>query len=102
MTFGATGISDLSDNKYAAAMRELAEGLSGWSGLLLLPFVIYQVIVHKAASLFSIKSFFLNSRLKSAYLSSKENFGGLGRMVSVLQPATTAFLISASSHGRIL
>lgn len=57
MSFAVTGISDLSNNKYAAAMKELANGLAGWSGLLLLPFLIYQIITNDNASLFSVKSF---------------------------------------------
>jgi len=57
MSFGVTGIGDLSNNKYAAAMKELANGLAGWSGLLLLPFLIYQIIANDSASLFSVRSF---------------------------------------------
>ena len=59
MSFGVTGISDYSDNKYAAAMKELANGLAGWSGLLLLPFLIYQIVANDIASLFSVRSLFV-------------------------------------------
>ncbi|MCK5603266.1 hypothetical protein KAR91_15390 [Candidatus Pacearchaeota archaeon] len=56
MSFGVTGIGDFSNNKYAAAMKELANGLAGWSGLLLLPFLIYQIVANDSASFFSLKS----------------------------------------------
>jgi len=56
MTTESTGISDLSNNRYAAVMRELANGLSGWSGLLLVPFLIYQIVAHDSATLLSFKA----------------------------------------------
>jgi hypothetical protein len=56
MGFDFSGIRDVSENKYAAMMKEGAEGLSIWAFFLLIPFLIYHIIVNKAASLFSIKS----------------------------------------------
>ena len=50
------GIADLSHNKYAAAMRELAQGLGGWSGLLLPPFYLYQLLTLENTHLFSWKT----------------------------------------------
>ena len=55
MAFSETGISDYPSNKYAAAMRELAEGLLLGSGMLLLLFLTFQIIVNDPASLISIK-----------------------------------------------
>jgi len=55
MAISGTGISDYPSSKYAAAMRELAEGLVLGAGLLLLPFLTFQIIVNDAASLISIK-----------------------------------------------
>jgi len=52
----STGIADLSNNRYGAVMRELAEGLSGWSSLLLIPFLFYQIVTHNTASIFSLKA----------------------------------------------
>lgn len=59
MSLNTTGIGDFSNNKYAGAMKELANGLAGWSGFLLLPFLIYQVVSNHSASLFSLKAFFV-------------------------------------------
>jgi len=56
LTNDPTGISDLSNNRYAAVMRELAHGLSGWSGWLLVPFLIYQIVAHDSATLLSFKA----------------------------------------------
>ena len=53
------GIADLSKNKYAAAMRELANGLGGWSGLLLPPFYLYQLFTLDNAHFFSWKTLVL-------------------------------------------
>jgi len=55
MAFGETGISDLSNNKYAAVMRELGEGLVLGSGTLLLLFLFYHIIANDAASLIVIQ-----------------------------------------------
>jgi hypothetical protein len=38
-------------------MRQLAEGLVGWSGLLLPLFFIFQILTNEAASFFSLKAF---------------------------------------------
>jgi hypothetical protein len=57
MIYGVSEIGDLSNNKYAAAMKERANGLAGWSGLLLLTFLIYQIVASESASLFSVRSF---------------------------------------------
>ena len=52
-------IADLSDNKYAAAMRELANGLGGWSGYLLPLFYLYQLFTLENAHFFSWKTLVL-------------------------------------------
>lgn len=54
-----SGIADLSDNKYAASMRELAEGLASWGGLLLPFFYVYQIIALEGAHFFSWKTLML-------------------------------------------
>ena len=53
------GIADLSNNKYAAAMRELANGLGGWSGFLLPLFYLYQLLTLENAHFFSWKTLVL-------------------------------------------
>ena len=57
MKSSKSGINDLSGNLYAASMKETANGLVGWSNLLLLLFLVYQLFSHDSASLFSLKSF---------------------------------------------
>lgn len=52
-------IVDLSDNKYAASMRQLAEGLTGWAGLLLLLFYLYQIFTLENAQFLSWKTLVL-------------------------------------------
>lgn len=47
-------LSDCSQNHYAGAMKELANGLFGCSTLLLIPFVLYQIYAHDTASIFSL------------------------------------------------
>jgi hypothetical protein len=59
MNLGITGISDLSQNKYAAVMKELANGLAAWSGIFLLFFFVYQIATNESVSLFSWKSLLL-------------------------------------------
>lgn len=54
-----TPLADLSDNKYAASMRELAIGLGGWSGFLLPLFYLYQIFVTESAQFFSWKTLIL-------------------------------------------
>jgi hypothetical protein len=56
MNLSVADIGDLSNNKFAAVMRQLAEGFSGWAGLLLLPFLIYRIVANDAASLVSLKA----------------------------------------------
>ncbi len=50
-------LSDYSENYYAGAMKELANGLFVWSSLLLTPFVLYQISTHETASIFSLYTF---------------------------------------------
>lgn len=52
-------IADLSSNKYAASMRELAEGLGGWSGIFLPLFYLYQIKTLENAHFFSWKTLVL-------------------------------------------
>lgn len=52
-------IADLSSNKYAASMRELANGLGGWSGILLPFFYLYQIKTLENAYFFSWKTLVL-------------------------------------------
>lgn len=49
-------LTNLSHNKYAAVMKETARGLFGWSSVLMLVFVIYQITANVNAYLFSLKS----------------------------------------------
>lgn len=52
-------IGDLSDNKFAAAMRELANGLAGWSSILLLIFYLWLIGTNDQAHFLSIKALLL-------------------------------------------
>lgn len=52
-------IFHLSGNEYAVCLRQIAEALSFWSGLLLIPFLIYHMSTNEAASIFSLGAFFL-------------------------------------------
>lgn len=52
----STKIGDTSNNKYANVIKELANGLAAWSGILLLPFVLYFLYINSNASLFSFKA----------------------------------------------
>lgn len=49
-------LANLSHNKYASVMKEIARGLFGWSSVLMLVFVIYQITANVNAYLFSLKS----------------------------------------------
>jgi hypothetical protein len=50
------GFGNLTNNRYAAAMRGFAENSSLLSGLLLLCFYIYQVFCHEQARFFSLRT----------------------------------------------
>ncbi len=56
MDSSLTDFGNLTKNKYAAKMRYLGEGLSGWSGFLLFFFYIYQVFSHQNARFFSLNA----------------------------------------------
>jgi hypothetical protein len=56
MNYGPNNIGDLSNNMYAAIMRYLAEGLSGWSIFVLVPFLMSQIVTNSSASLISLKA----------------------------------------------
>jgi hypothetical protein len=56
MNYGPNNIGDLSNNMYAAIMKYLAEGLSGWSIFVLVPFLMSQIVTNNSASLISLKA----------------------------------------------
>lgn len=92
---GDTEIGDFSNNKYAAAMKELANGLVGWSGLLLIPFLIYQIILNKSALVFSLKSF-------GIVLACEVVFVVLARLGNAVFAAITLpFVVPFSMKGKI-
>lgn len=61
MTYGITpgGPADLSNNRFAASMKELANGLFGWASLLLFVFLLWQVGSTDHAKLFSLRTLLL-------------------------------------------
>lgn len=81
-------VSDLSGNKFAASMRELANGLAGWSVILLLLFYLWNIGVNEQAKFISFKTvgLMLAGELVFVLASKLANIVFAAALTSVLLP----------------
>jgi len=68
MNSHAIGLGDMSNNKYAAVMKELATGLVNLSKFLLPFFLIYQLLTNDDVSLFSLTTILVIFGVEVVYL----------------------------------